>query len=394
MTDSVGARRKDLQELLQKAFDLLGEYERQLLLTSDPRERQRCQEEIDDLKATIATYQCELSGLGKEVSAEAGAKEALPATIIGPHGKEMVLVPAGEFIMGTAEEEAIRLARQYSAAEEPRLFEALPPTLHLLWKLFEYGAAEETWLSEETPQRSVYLRDFYIDKTPVTNADYQRFIDANPGHQVPYFQADWARPYNWDPSRRTYPEGQGDHPVVLVSWMDATAYALWAGVRLPAEAEWEKAARGDDGRSWPWGNTWDAERCNCVERWAGRPLPTLRAWEEWWEEWLKQSQASHVRITTMPVSSHPTGASAWGVLDMAGNVWEWTADWYRAYPGTRYGSEEYGEKYRVLRGGSWYGEALLLRAACRHREDPAKAYSDIGFRCALSPPRSGEPEGS
>jgi formylglycine-generating enzyme required for sulfatase activity len=314
----------------------------------------------------------------------------LPETITGPHGKEMVLIPAGEFLMGTGEEEAIRLAREYGEVD--------------------------TWLFDETPQHDIYLPAFYIDRTPVTNADYRRFIAANPRHPVPYQDTDWARPYSWDPGRRTYPPGLGDYPVVLTSWRDAVAYTTWAGVRLPSEAEWEKAARGTDPlagkgkRSWPWGDKWDATRCNCAERWAKRPLPTHRQWEAWWQEWLRKNQSSgglqavaaafwwvemgereqprpaRKTVNTLtPVTAHDTGASPYGVLDMTGNAWEWTADWYRAYPGSSYGSEDFGEVYRVARGGSWYGGAVLVRTTCRHKARPNGVYSDIGFRCTLSP---------
>jgi sulfatase modifying factor 1 len=313
----------------------------------------------------------------------------LPETITGPHGKEMVLIPAGEFLMGTAVEEATRLAREYGEVD--------------------------SWLFDETPQHVVHLPTFYIDRTPVTNADYQRFVDANPRHPVPHQDTDWARPYSWDPGRRTYPPGLGDYPVVLVSWQDAVAYTIWAGVRLPGEAEWEKAARGPDPlagkdkRTWPWGDNWDAACCNCAERWAKRPLSTHKQWEAWWQEWLRENQAdSGLRAvdavfwwvemeqrerprparkavnTLTPVTAHTAGASPYGVLDMAGNAWEWTADWYRAYPGSNYGSEDFGEIYRVTRGGSWYGGAALVRTTYRNKISPHKVYSDIGFRCAMS----------
>jgi formylglycine-generating enzyme required for sulfatase activity len=324
-----------------------------------------------------------------EATAAPGPAE-LPEAIIGPHGKEMVLVGAGEFLMGTDEEEAIRLAREYGEVD--------------------------SWLFDETPQHAVYLPAFYIDRTPVTNTDYQRFIDANPRHPVPHQDTDWARPYSWDQGRRTYPPGLDDRPVVLVSWRDVVAYTTWAGTRLPSEAEWEKAARGTDPlaekdrRTWPWGDNWDAGRCNCAERWAKRQLPNHEQWEAWWQEWLREHQSSgglqavtaafwwvemggkqrqtarKAINTTTPVTAHAAGASPYGVLDMAGNVWEWTADWYRAYPGSSCGSKDFGEIYRVSRGGSWYGGAVLVRAACRHKASPNGVHSDIGFRCALSPP--------
>src|SRR5262249_30405811 len=140
------------------------------------------------------------------------------------------------FIMGTSPAQAQHLAR-----------------LHGNWHPDCY--------SREMPQCRVFLHAFRIDVYPVTNEDYKRFIDAT-GHPVPHRSDTLARPYNWNVQNKMYPSDRGDHPVVLIDWWDATAYADWAGKRLPTEAEWEKAARGTDGRLWPWGNSWDDSFCN------------------------------------------------------------------------------------------------------------------------------------
>ena len=134
------------------------------------------------------------------------------------------------------------------------------------------------------------------------------------------------RPRHWE--NRKYPEGEDNLPVVYINWKDANAYCHWAGKRLPTEIEWEKAARGTDARIWPWGNVFDITKCN-VESWEGSG--------------------------PKPVGSYPQCVSPYGVYDMAGNVWEWTDSWYGdAYPGSTFTSDEFGQKFRVLRGGSWY----------------------------------------
>jgi len=201
----------------------------------------------------------------------------------------------------------------------------------------------DTGKEDESPQQEVILDAYNIDIYPVTNAEYKKFVDAT-GHKPPR---------NW--KNGTYPEGKADHPVVWVTWYDAQAYAEWVGKRLPTEAEWEKAARGTDGRIYPWGNEFDKNKCNSRE--AG----------------IKD---------TVPVGSYPDNASPFGVYDMAGNVWEWTADWYDAYRGSLYEFNRFGEKYKVLRGGSWYDGADFVRCSARNSADPNFSFSTIGFRCA------------
>ncbi len=193
-------------------------------------------------------------------------------------------------------------------------------------------------------KKRIELPEFWIDRAPVTHADYKQFIDANPDHRVPYVDEKWAQPYNWDQRARTYPPDKAAHPVVLVSWHDAVAYAEWAGKRLLTEEEWEKAARGTDGRVYPWGDTFDKEKCNTNESGIGG---------------------------TTPVGKYsPQGDSPYGCVDMAGNVWEWTAsDW----------SEKSMNK--VLRGGSWLYFDLDARAAVRLGDDADSRVISFGFRC-------------
>jgi iron(II)-dependent oxidoreductase len=223
---------------------------------------------------------------------------------------------------------------------------------------FSLGSDES--LENERPAHTVYVSAFYIDRYPVTNEEYKRFIDAT-GHPVPYCDAEWADPqgYNWDQENRTPPEGKEKHPVVLVGWDDTRAYAAWAGKRLPTEAEWERAARSTDGRRWPWGNEFVANRCNTRE--------------------------SGAQGTT-PVGQHsPDGDSPDGVGDMVGNVWEWTSSLFRPYPYDANDGRESQEAggWRVLRGGSWRND--LDRARCTARLDADFLFhSNVGFRCVVS----------
>jgi len=206
---------------------------------------------------------------------------------------------------------------------------------------FTFGSDEGK--EDESPQQTIHIDAFNIDIHPVTCAEYREFIDAA-GHRPPR---------NWKDGH--IPSGREDHPVVWVSWHDAVAYAEWAGKRLPTEMEWEKAARGTDGRDYPWGNEFDSGKCNSKEANLGE---------------------------TSPVGQFPEGASPNGTLDMAGNVWEWTADWYDAYRGSVYELDRFGTTYRVFRGGSWFDGADAVRTATRNSGMPDFSFSTIGFRCA------------
>ncbi|NOY62364.1 MAG: formylglycine-generating enzyme family protein [Gammaproteobacteria bacterium] len=219
---------------------------------------------------------------------------------------------------------------------------------------------------QNRPERMVTLPAYKIDKHPVTNAQYARFV-LETGH-VP--------PLNWKNGK--IPSGKEYHPVTMVSWFNALAYATWAGKRLPTEAEWEKAARGSDGRRWPWGDTMEPDRLNTYY---------------------------NVGDTT-PVGSYPQGASPYGVMGMAGNVSEWTAEDFVAYPGSDAPSDMFNVKaptktdsgvmkamkmveiattkgrYKVLRGGSWKGDPFSTASYHRNFSWPHFASDFFGFRCA------------
>jgi formylglycine-generating enzyme required for sulfatase activity len=245
-------------------------------------------------------------------------------------GKEYVYIPAGPFSMGTNH----RRVQELTEIDQSDAF------------------------GIEAPQHQVNLAGYYIARHPVTNAEYRKFIEAT-GYPVPFRHDDWSKPFNWNSDTRTYPEGKGDHPVALVSWYDAQAFCNWLGARLPTEAEWEKAARGTDGREWPWGNVWLPNCCNTEE--------------------------SGIQGTVPVGKFSPGGDSPYGVSDMAGNIWEWCSSLREAYPYQPGDGREdlVAEGKRVLRGGALGMKRWVARCAFRNAALPGDYGFSIGFRVAL-----------
>jgi formylglycine-generating enzyme required for sulfatase activity len=316
--------------------------------------------------------------------------------------------------------------------EEGVVWAIWPPLQSVPSGEFIFGSSPEdrqAAFDEETSQRTQSLPTFQIGRYPATNAEFRYFIQSggyaqdrwwSPDGQAwkrggpdahtgaiedwlkwqKYYQendlADIAQRYRWTPQRFRYwqrmvkmtleeathqaqrqferpfdrpaywddPELSAPGcPVVGVNWYEAEAYCNWLAhitqqpFALPSEMQWEKAARGTDGRTYPWGERFSAARCNTIE--------------------------GHY-LTTTPVGLYPSGCSPYGLFDCSGNVWEWTTSWYQAYRASSAQSEDFGEKYRVVRGGSWYVNRGVARCACRDRLVPGNFDVNVGFR-VLSP---------
>lgn len=234
-----------------------------------------------------------------------------------PQFPGMTFVPGGEFLMGTATGDLLRMGEV-----------------------------------DEWPQRKVWVDDFYVDVHEVTNAQYKVYLDST-GAEAPH---------RWE--NGNYGIGEDGLPVISVSWEEATAYAHFAGKRLPTEGEWEKAARGVDGRRFPWGNDWNPGLANNTDQ-------------------------------LMPIMSFPGGVSPYGCYDMSGNAAEWVDAWYEAYPrseedvlprGIPDRNEVFRKHKRVYRGGSWNSFGKFLRCANREATGEDKKWVYIGFRCAMDAP--------
>lgn len=282
----------------------------------------------------------------------------------------MVLIPAGKFIMGSNKSDKEHMGG-------------------------EYGNVKPLYLDEH-PQHVVELPAFYIDRYEVTNGQYAQYVIATgatpPSHwiengyllnlrkaQLGHLPVEKLRKlavkaFHLDMDTRTMTKEElvaainerlaylDRLPVNYVTWHDANQYCSWAGKRLPTEAEWEKSARGPNGHEFPWGDTWKAGMSDTES-----------------EQWDREGVA--------PVGSYKTDKSEYGVYDMTGNVSEWVADWYQAYPGNDYKSDNFGEKFKVVKGAGWGGNGhytlhLFERSAYRGDFPPTGNYADVGFRCA------------
>ncbi len=281
---------------------------------------------------------------------------------------EMVLIPAGEFLMGSNKVDTEQLGKRYGSSKP--------------------------FYVDEHPQHKVNLPAYKIDKYEVSNVRYREFVRKtnywfppswkDNGYllspqvldvaDLPTLRKVASDTFKLDMDTRKMSRAAlmkaieakkaklDPLPVTDVTWFNAHDFCAWVGKRLPTEAEWEKAARGTDGREFPWGNKWDNHRLNAgeVDNWP---------------------------FGVAPVGSYPQGASPYGVLDMAGNVMEWVKDWYEPYPGNSYTDKSFGKKYKVVRGGGWgglghYALSQFYRTAYRLYMQPGSKFIDIGFRCA------------
>ena len=295
-----------------------------------------------------------------------GRSESVDTRVRSADGMTMVYVPAGEFQMGS---DGIRWVWAGSIRDS-----------NLGLQVF----------TDEQPRHVVYLDGFWIDQTPVTAGMFRAFVEATgyvtaaerEGYGQPYRagpkESEWPRVpgADWQHPRGPGSQAESDHPVVQVTWDDADAYCRWAGGTLPTKAQWEKACRGTDLRTYPWGDVFDRRGlnyCDCrcpVER-------------------LNDPAYDDGYAYTSPVGSYPLGASQYGVLDMVGNVWEWvndrySADYYGSSPYRKPPGPETGAE-RSQRGGAWIDGAATGWTTCtvRHHTPPNNRCDDLGFRCVI-----------
>jgi len=263
------------------------------------------QQQIDDKKKQIEEKQKGIE-VARAPAYQTGPE--YPKDLVGKDGAPMALVPAGEFAMGSA---------------------------------------------ADGPEHRVFLDAFYMDRFEVTAARYAKFMETT-GRTPPFF---------WEEVKLAT---DGERPVIGVDWIDADAYCTWAGKRLPTEAEWEKAARGTDQRTYPWGNDEPSSQLSNYS------VDGKRAWQG--------------MSTLSPVGSFEAGKSPHGIYDMAGNVWEWVADWYDATyyrfspdrnpPGPTKGP------MKAIRGGAWLTPGNNMRMSRRNFDPPVNRFLYVGFRCA------------
>ncbi len=306
------------------------------------------------LAVLMATSAWAATGWHGEVLPEGLRKHAAPG--VYTHDADdatMVYVSAGAFLRGTPKVRMQALQAQFG-----------------------------DYFSGESPQQSISLSAYYIDRFEVTNRQYARFLRAVRMQRHRHCHAD-EPPYKphtptyWRDARLNGPE----HPVTGVDWYDAYAYCRWANKRLPTEAQWEKAARGTHGREYPWGNTWVAAYSRNVESTLGRPIYRERVWLRV----LGRLDLNALMHMTRPVGSFPTGVSPYGAHDMGGNVWEWCWDSYRKgyapEAPTRNPTGPPPSPYKVLRGGAWSSHRGKIRTAYRNYDLLTDRHLEIGFRC-------------
>ena len=220
----------------------------------------------------------------------------------------------------------------------------------------------------ESPSHTVYVDAFWLYQTEVTNAMYAQCVEAGSCNLPKQTNTSTGADYY---SNSSY----ADYPVIHVTWYQARDYCTWVGGRLPTEAEWEKAARGDDGRLFPWGNSYpSSSQANLCDQGCSNSGERVSALDDGYAE-------------TSPVGNYPAGASPYGALDMAGNVWEWVADWHQVgyYANSPYENPQgpAGGERKGMRGGSWFNGVDGVRAVARASRKPNDSFYSVGFRCVM-----------
>jgi len=267
-----------------------------------------------------------------------------PAATIHSGDAEMILIPAGDFTMGSDIKNAFTECKKYRSDCQRR------------------------WFEDETPSQVIYQQDFYIDRYEVTNESYAACVKDG-ACTVPLQNRLNSQTDYYDTSQFT------NYPVVFVTWEMANAYCQWRGARLPTEIEWEKAARGTNGNTYPWGNDFIGDNSNFCD--ADCTTPD------------SNKDFSDGFQYPAPVESFFQGASQYGIYNMSGNVAEWVDDWYGPYPGgSPTGSDFFSppQTYRVVRGGSWKNTIDWLRTTNRDPMEPTKPDDHTGFRCGMDAP--------
>jgi cytochrome c-type biogenesis protein len=259
----------------------------------------------------------------------------------------MIFIPAGQFVFGTNQIDTSGLNASMG----------IPKPLY----------------QDAHPEQKPFLKGFYIDRFEVTNRRYQKFLENLPTHPEYKVMIEklgyYAPPRDWQKTQ--FPEAQGYHPVIWVTWFDAANFCQWADKRLPTEKEWERAARGTKGHAYPWGNAFDRDRANLPNK-IGSKVPLSK------------------------VGAFPKGANPEGVEDLIGNAWEWVDGGYVPYPDNPFQFDDFNQGYKVIRGtsvsdighfpGEFYGKVLkeFARAGYRQYANPDQGASDVGFRCVSS----------
>ncbi len=367
LTDStVASEEEEEEESESEEAEATGEKEEVVEVVAEEKEEKEEEKQQGQEEETEEPQeQAETEGEEAEATGEKEEEETVAEEVI----EETEAVVEEEEEKQQEQEEATTDTHEQSQQHKPGDMVIIPKGKFL------YGEAKE--------EKDIDY-DYYIDVFPVTNKQYKEFVDETK-QNIPYRKEGWAVPYNWDRRSRTYREGMDDHPVVLVSYKDAVGFCKWRSAkegedfRLPTEEEWEKAARGSDGREYPWGNDFDYAMLNCADNHVGKVLKDYEEWAEEFENGFYKDNKS--KALTTECGKFAGGVSPYGCFDMAGNVWEWTDSIY-----------EDQETEKVMRGGSWNFESYYCRCTDRDGSNSDNTTINVGFRCVRNKEFGARPE--